>query len=280
MLKKLSHSRSFYIIREMVRRYFADGVSKSAAELAYFMLFSFFPLVMFLSSVIAMLPIPEDVLNLLTRIMPEDVRNIIQAYLEYLSTVPSLSPLIIGGGLTLYFLTRSVSSLMRTMGRIYHPPLRSHGIYQTLMAFILTAGFLISVVLSFVLLIVGNVVLRLLLNVLPLQEVPTQLLHLARYGITIGFLFFFLLLLNYVVPGRGIRLRDAVPGALFSLVSWLVFSAFFSFYIDNMSRYSVLYGSLGAMMVLMLWLYLTGIILLMGAQLNHILLQLDSRKLV
>ena len=60
-------------------------------------------------------------------------------------------------------------------------------------------------------------------------------------------------------------------GAVFALVAWVLVSWCFSFYVDNMARYSVLYGSLATVIVLMIWLYLVSIILLMGPQLNHTL---------
>ncbi len=63
-----------------------------------------------------------------------------------------------------------------------------------------------------------------------------------------------------------------MAGALFSLTLWLLISLIFSFYVDNLGNYSVLYGSLGAIIVLMLWLYLTSIVILLGTLVNHILM--------
>ena len=62
-----------------------------------------------------------------------------------------------------------------------------------------------------------------------------------------------------------------LPGALAALVSWLAFSAGFSFYVENIANYSVLYGALGGVVVLLLWLYATGMVFVLGAELNHAL---------
>ena len=74
------------------------------------------------------------------------------------------------------------------------------------------------------------------------------------------------------MPNLRLTFRQVLPGALFSFGSWVLVSLVFSFYVDNIARYSLLYGSLGAIIVLMLWLYITCITLLLGPMLNHILL--------
>lgn len=64
------------------------------------------------------------------------------------------------------------------------------------------------------------------------------------------------------------------PGAVFSLVMWLVLSFLFSYYVENIARYSVIYGTLGAVIVLLLWLYLASVMLIMGAEFNSVLMVL------
>lgn len=271
-------SRTVFVLREMVRRYFSDGISKASAELAYFLLFSFFPLLMFLNSVLAMIPISAVALDTFTQFLPIDIQDLVAGYWGYISRVPSLSPFLIGIGLTLYFLSRSVSSLIRSINRIYHIHNKRSAFRQTVVSFTFTAGFMLAIILSFLLLVVGKVLMEFINRCVYVPEELTSMWHYGRYLVTISFIFLFLLLLNYIVPNCKLRIRDAVPGALFSLIAWVVFSIAFSFYVENMSNYSVLYGSLGAIMILMLWLYLTGIIMLMGTQLNHILLQAKDQK--
>ena len=86
-------------------------------------------------------------------------------------------------------------------------------------------------------------------------------------------LFLFLVLaFLYAVVGYGkYRFSQALPGAGFAVVLWYLSTTAFSYYVNNMSRDSVLYGSLAAFMVLMLWFYLTGAVIILGGELNHIL---------
>ena len=68
------------------------------------------------------------------------------------------------------------------------------------------------------------------------------------------------------------------PGAVFSLVMWLVLSFLFSYYVEKVARYSVIYGTLGAVIVLLLWLYLASVMLIMGAEFNSVLLVLRKQR--
>jgi len=122
-----------------------------------------------------------------------------------------------------------------------------------------------------VLAVAGRMLLRLLPQALP---IPAPVLEAARgtgFWMMIVIVFAFLMLFNRIVPNLHLGFREVWPGALFSLVAWVLVSWCFSFYVDNMARYSVLYGSLATVIVLMIWLYLVSIILLMGPQLNHTL---------
>ena len=73
------------------------------------------------------------------------------------------------------------------------------------------------------------------------------------------------------------RMNRIWPGAVFSLVMWLVLSFLFSYYVENIARYSVIYGTLGAVIVLLLWLYLASVMLIMGAEFNSVLMVLRKQ---
>ena len=84
-------------------------------------------------------------------------------------------------------------------------------------------------------------------------------------------------MLYYLVPNRLYTLRQVMPGTFASLFSWLVFSIGFAFCVENMGRYSVVYGSIGAAIVL-LWLYFSAVTLIMGAELNYLLINRPKKK--
>ena len=268
-----------YLIKRMVYRYFSDGIPQAAAELSYFLLFSMFPLLMFVNSMLAQLDLSIEDTAPVLEMLPRSLQQLINGYLLQLSGMPSFSPMLIGIGLTLYFLSRAVRSMMRTVNDIFHVEVSRGMVREVLISLGITAGFLVSVVCSFVLVVAGRMLLRLLPRVLPVPQAALDLTRDAGFWVMIAFIFVFLMLFNRVVPNLHLKFREVWPGALFSLVAWILVSWAFSFYVDNLARYSVLYGSLGAIIVLMLWLYIVSMILLMGPQLNHTLVVMRLYRL-
>lgn len=264
-------NRLIYLVRRMVVRFFADGISQAAAALSYFLLFSMLPLLMFVGAIIGRLNISVEDFRPVFELMPKSLQELILSYFGQLSVSPSFSPMLIGTLLTLYFLSRAVRSMMRTVDRIYRVEVHRRAVLDILLSFAMTAGFLLTVVCSFVLVVAGRMLLHQLARMVPL---PMHLIESVRgtgFWMMIALVFVFLMLFNKIVPNLHLGFREVWPGALFSLVAWVLVSWCFSFYVDNMAQYSVLYGSLATAIVLMLWLYLVSMILLMGPQLNHTL---------
>ncbi|WP_306488565.1 YihY/virulence factor BrkB family protein [Agathobaculum sp.] len=272
-------NRLFYLVKRMIYRYFSDGIPQAAAELSYFLLFSMFPLLMFVNSILAQLDITLEGITPVLEMLPKSLQRLITGYLAQLSGTPSFSPMLIGIGLTLYFLSRAVRSMMRTVNDIYHVEVTRGMVKDVLISLGITAGFLISVVCSFVLVVAGRTLLRLLPQAFPIPQAALDVTHDASFLVMIAFIFAFLMLFNRIVPNLHLKFREVWPGALFSLVAWILVSWAFSFYVDNMARYSVLYGSLGTIIVLMLWLYIVSMLLLMGPQLNHTLVVMRLYRL-
>ncbi len=272
-------NRLFYLVKRMIYRYFSDGIPQAAAELSYFLLFSMFPLLMFVNSILAQLDITLEGITPVLEMLPKSLQRLITGYLAQLSGTPAFSPMLIGIGLTLYFLSRAVRSMMRTVNDIYHVEVTRGMVKDVLISLGITAGFLISVVCSFVLVVAGRTLLRLLPQAFPIPQAALDVTHDASFLVMIAFIFAFLMLFNRIVPNLHLKFREVWPGALFSLVAWILVSWAFSFYVDNMARYSVLYGSLGTIIVLMLWLYIVSMLLLMGPQLNHTLVVMRLYRL-
>lgn len=95
--------------------------------------------------------------------------------------------------------------------------------------------------------------------------------------VIIGGIVFFPIAMMYGLAQESHRMNRIWPGAVFSLVMWLVLSFLFSYYVENIARYSVIYGTLGAVIVLLLWLYLASVMLIMGAEFNSVLMVLRKQ---
>jgi membrane protein len=119
-----------------------------------------------------------------------------------------------------------------------------------------------------ILLVSGGHILTWILKNIPQLDHIVNLILLLRYAVLTAYLFFVLFGLYFILPGTRQRVRDALPGTLFALSSWILTSWAFSFYVDRLADYATIYGSLGTIIMLLSWLYLINMILLLGAHIN------------
>ena len=267
-------SRFLSAIQELVMRFFDDAVGRGAATLAYFLLFSFFPTLMFIHSLVGLMNIdPMELAELLHRVLPMELTDLVQGYLGYINTMQSRSLMLTGLILTLYSFSRVVAELTVSLNRAYRVEKDRGFIGRTVVSVIFTVSMMVSIYCAVILVLLGERVLRILGGLFPQLNGYVAVWNILRFSVIALIMFVLFTFLYYILPNTRLRIRDVVPGAFAAMVSWLVMSLGFSFYVDNMARYSILYGSLGAMMILMLWLYLTGVVLIMGGELNHMLLQ-------
>ena len=270
----------------MVRSYFVDSIPKASAELSYYLLFSIFPLLLVMSTLMSAMKISQvTILNILS-LLPGDIQRVISPiitrYIGSMSPFTFISRIFVFTILGIYFLSRTMSSLMHTVNRIYGIPNRRGGIGQLIFEVLTAAGLIFAIVFTFILWILGRSIRILVLRYLHIS-LPEQLTWLwgwGRFLIAIGLMFLFILILCYLCPNCIMKLKEALPGALFTLVAWIICTVIFSFYITNISQYDALYGSISAIMILMLWLYLTGIVLILGFELNFILMKRKRKNFI
>ena len=271
-IEKIKRNLVYRSVREFVLRFFTDGVGRAGAELAYFFLFSFFPLMIFASLLIGTFDINvNSVEELLKGVIPADVLTIALDYIAYVTNLQMDGLMYVGLFTALWSASRAVSSLSVAVNRAYRIEDGRNVLLQFLINIGFSAAMLASIVITIVILVLGRGVLQYVAQIVNIGPVEINTWHILRF-VPITLLFFCILLFLYsVVPNKRIAIRQVIPGAIAAAVSWLIASIGFSFYVENMARYSLLYGSIGAVIVLMIWLYLTGIILIMGAELNHVL---------
>lgn len=260
----------FRVLRQLGRRYFAHQVGRSAAELAYYLLFSLFPLLIFVNAAVSMLRLSTDTVSqALGAVLPAQAAELVNAYLTYIQGLDAPMLLYACLFLTVYAVSRAITSLLRALSRAYHmtnPP-RTNLVMGVLLAVLL----LVSMVALLVLLVVSDKLLLRIDRYIALPDLLLRLWRLLRVMVAPVYMLLVMACFYAAVSFRQYRFRQALPGAVFSVVLGFAASLGFSWYLGHAGRYSVLYGSLSAFMVLMLWLYLMGAVILLGGELNHIL---------
>lgn len=268
--------RAALFIRELAIRYFRHGVGKSSAALAYYFMFSLFPIIIFAGGLLSRPGVSELITTSdFAHIIPNDVMEFLDFLLEQ-SHVKSASMTAFGGFFSLYFPMRAVNSLMQSVNTAYGMQKQKPALIRYFTVFAFTIIFMVGMLGSLVLMVVGRSLLTLISEVLHISNPYIDTWNILRFFILAAAMFAELSFLYFIAPAKKLPVRYVAPGTAAALATWFVASIAFSFYVENMANYSVLYGSVGAVMVLMVWLYLTANVLIMGAEFNHALMVVDE----
>ncbi|MDD5953379.1 MAG: YihY/virulence factor BrkB family protein [Oscillospiraceae bacterium] len=265
-----------YLMLQMLMRVFDHSVMGKAAELAYYLLFSFLPLIIFATALLGLLNLNTSeilVSDTISNLIPQDVLNLVSSFYDYIKGDQNITMMYTGLGLSIYFASAAVRSLIRSLDVAYNVKKGRNPILQFILSLFFSVIFLATIVLSMLLMVAGGYLIDVAVRLIPPLNEVQWIINILRFAVMIFPIFGILSLLYLFTPHRKVKVRNALPGALFSTLMWVVVSMIFSFYVSNFGRYSVLYGSLGAILVLMLWLYITGLIFILGGELNGALLE-------
>ena len=264
-------------VRDMVQTYGRLGVSRAAASLAYFLILTLFPLLVCVNFFIGLLELdPEAVFSALDSLLPRESLSIILDYLTYVSGIPQSqsTPLLLASLFTILLsASAGLRTLLKTMDELYQVRHVS-SLRRVAVSVILSLLFLLTIYLSIVVIFTGDWFFQVLEERLPpplAELIPLRLLSQLWGWLRYLLLFFCVLLLVLAVYRMGtpppLRREKKVLRltALLSAGALVACSVLFSWFIGMSSRYSLVYGSLASLIILLVWLYFCGNILLVGA---------------
>lgn len=257
--------------------FFADGIQKGALTMrAAAMSFSFFiaifPSIIFFFTLIPYVPIDDfhgELMNLLMQLLPEGAFNTIWSTVEDIISRPRGGLLSVGFVLALYFSTNGVSSMIEAFNQTHHTIETRSWIKQRLISILLVVIISVIVIFAIGLVTVGSVVIDYLVEAGLLKGGLTIfLVQLSKWLAIVGMIYLVISFSYYLAPARESKFRFVSPGSSLATLLSLVTIVGFNFYISNFNRYNALYGSIGTLLVIMLWIYFNAIILLIGFELN------------
>ena len=272
-------------VRDMVQAYGRLGVSRAAAALAYFLILTLFPLLVCVNFFIGLLELdPEAVFSALDSLLPRESLSIILDYLTYVSGVPQSqsTPLLLASLFTILLsASAGLRTLLKTMDELYQVRHVS-SLRRVVVSVALSILFLLTIYLSIVVIFTGDWFFQLLEARLPsplAELIPLRLLSQLWGWLRYLLLFFCVLLLVLAVYRMGtpppLRREKKVLRltALLSAGALVACSVLFSWFIGMSSRYSLVYGSLASIIILLVWLYFCGNIFMLGAVVGRVWVQ-------
>lgn len=256
-------------IKNLIFRFRDDEVLALASQLAYSLIFSFFPFLIFLMTLVGYSPISSgEVLSGLNRILPYDTLELIKnTIIEVVETKNGhlLSLSLIA---TLWTSSGGFNAVIRGLNKAYDEAEHRSIFKVQLVAVLCTVGVTLVIVITILLLVFGQTLGRILAIRLGLSYQFQVTWNVFRYIIILLSTIFIFAALYHFTPCRRLTWSEVIPGAIFSTAGLVLVSIGFAFYVNNFGNYSRIYGSIGAVIVLLTWLFLLAIIIIMGGELN------------
>jgi len=263
MNQLINISRQFYHYMQNV------DVFGLAAQLAYFFLLSLFPFLLFLITLLGYLPIDERaLLTFIDMYAPKEIMDFIQSNIRHLIRAQNGSLLSIGIIGTLWSASNGINAITRAFNRAYKVEKDRSFLVARLIAIIMTIAMVGVICTAFLLPIFGEMIGRYIFSFLGLSSSFMTIWNTLRWVISSAVVFIVLLALYTLIPNAHLKMSNTFIGALFATISWQLVSLAFSFYVRTIGDYSAMYGSLGTVILLMIWFYISGIIIITGGVIN------------
>ena len=248
----------------------SNGIPDSAAELSYYLLFSFFPILLTVNSVLGLFRINVGNLSFLELLVPHAVLNFITDYTERSFGGGSMWFLFLGVYLSLWSGSKYIASLLQKLKSISGAENEGSLIRERLYAVLYATIFLVLSIVSIMFSVAGHQFFNYIMEKLSLDGSFPDMWLTLRFIIIGAVAYFAAVGILRLSTSRHNR-SMCYPGAIAVTVLWVVCSLAFSFYIDRIADFSVIYGSIATVIVLLLWLYITNTVILLGGTVNRVL---------
>lgn len=256
-----------------------DKATTLAAAQAYYYLLAIVPLLILLLSILPYLQIdPDKAMEFIAGIMPGEVARTFEDTIVSVVTTPSGGLLTFGILGTLWSASNAMNAFIEATNEAYDVEETRSFIKKKATAIVLTLFMLIAVIIALVLPIFGGAIIDAISSFLQLPEETEIIFQVLRWVISIAVMSIVLAFLYKFAPNKQFPFKEVLIGAVIATVLWQVVSLGFSIYVANFGSYSATYGSLGGLIVLMLWFFLTGLILVIGAEINAVIHKRKNTK--
>lgn len=242
----------------------ADELTIYAAQASYYITVSAFPFIMMMISLTGFLIPRETVYSAISGVVPQIIKPVVLKLADEL--LKKSIPIISFGAITaLWSASRGFAAVERGICRVYQTAKKRNFVVSSVYSVIYTFLFMGVLVLTLIFQVFGNFLI--------------DFFYIYQYGMFIKWVLFlvivsvFFCLIYYIFSGRKQNFFMHMAGAGVSALGWIIFSKLYSVYINNFSNYSYIYGSLTAVVLILLWIYVCVIILLFGAEINKLMMK-------
>lgn len=259
------------LIKPVFARFFNEQFFDKSAQLAYYLMLSMFPFLLFVVELVSFLPYSsEDVLRLIRPFAPAETYALIEEGIITVFDKEGLSLASLSFVAAFWLASMSVQSLVRSLNDALEVVRKAPFWRGLLQDFAFTLGLMVILPLSLLVPVSEKLARRFVAHFSLIADTVAQVSNIwfiFRWGLGSLFLLLFFILLYRILPSVRLTIRQVMPGALFATVAWQGVSELFSYYAE-FGSYDRIYGQLGGIIVLMTWFYLSAVVLMLGGLLN------------
>ncbi|MCL1934976.1 MAG: YihY/virulence factor BrkB family protein [Defluviitaleaceae bacterium] len=256
-----------------------NELSQVANDMTYKLVLSFFPLLMFLLTLLGFFNIDFHIVtNNFAGIIPVEIVGIIEVFWSEIIEVKRPKLLSISLAITIFSSTSGFRNLVSGLKKAYGENETRNILKIYLHSFFIVGIFAISVVLSSVSVIFGSKILHIVSRYLPINDITITIYNIIAICISIFIMFFSVILINKISLEKNITIKENMPGALFTVIFWLLSSFAFNIYIRNFSDMAKVYGSVAGIMIFFVWINIICNVILIGATINGIKIEEKNKN--
>jgi membrane protein len=280
-LRDLRSLLRFQALKATVQEFQRDDALGLAAQLAYYLILALFPFILVLVSLMGTFGSEElasEVLGYFRQVVPGEAYEIIETFTANIISGRAEAPGLLSFGIlfTIWAASGAFAALINALNRAYdvqetRPFWKVRGI-----AILMTLGLSALVLVGVLLLVVGEPIGKTIANIFGLGDLFLLVWDIARWPVALLFMVLTVALLYYFAPDVEQPFRWITPGGLIGVLLWVLASVGFNFYVSNFGSYNKTYGSIGAVIILLLYLYISSLTILFGATLNATLVRMKE----
>ena len=274
MFKKVIDILRDYL-RNLIQSIIRDDYANAAGEMAYMTVLGIFPFMLFLMTVFGWLgktTFIDKIIYSLSNIAPQGVIDLIEGVLREVVIFKSGTLMaIIGFFVTVFLTSNAIAVITKGLNRANNIQENRSFLKVRLLAILMVFVNTFFLFISINLIVLGKVILNFIGLYLSIPSHIIDTILILRWPLAFLLMFLLASINYYVLPARdySVKRKSVIPGTLFFCVFWLLGSWAFSLYVNALGTYNKVYGTIGTFAILMVWLYYSSIILLIGGQVNN-----------
>lgn len=266
------------ILKRTVAEIGADNCLGLAAQLAFYFFLALFPALLFLVSLIGYLPVENALASLLEAlgaVAPGEALKLLERQIEELSNARQGGLLTLGILGAIWSSSAAMVAIIDAMNHAYDVPEWRPWLKRRVLAIVLTIALALFIIVSLALVLLGPALAGWAADRFGFGPAVELAWRLARWPVIVALVVFGVDLVYYFAPNRKARWAWITPGSLLATVLWIASSFGFRLYVTNFTDYNATYGAIGAVIIILLWFYVSAFAILVGAEMNGVIEQAE-----